>query len=108
MMNLVCKWLKNDIGGLAKMAERNRDKAKLLYDVLDGEFYRGHARTDCRSLMNVTFRLPSEDLEKAFVKEAEKHQLLRAQRPPLRRRHSRLDLQRHAAGGCESAAQLHG
>jgi phosphoserine aminotransferase len=75
MTNLVCKWLKNDVGGLAKMAERNRDKARMLYEALDGEFYRGHARADCRSQMNVTFRLPSEDLEKAFVKEAEGHQL---------------------------------
>jgi phosphoserine aminotransferase len=73
--NLICKWLKNDVGGLEKMAARNREKAKLLYDALDGAFYRGHARSDCRSAMNVTFRLPSEELEKTFVKEAEKHQL---------------------------------
>jgi phosphoserine aminotransferase len=73
--NLVCKWLKNDVGGLKKMAERNQQKSKLLYDVIDGEFYRGHARADCRSHMNVTFRLPTEVLEKTFVKEAEKHQL---------------------------------
>ena len=59
---LVTRWLKNDIGGLAKMPERNAEKAKLLYDVLDasGGFYRGHARPDCRSLMNVTWRLPDE------------------------------------------------
>ncbi len=73
--NLVCKWLKNDVGGLGKMAERNREKARLLYEALDGKFYRGHAQPACRSQMNVTFRLPSEELEKAFVKEAEKHQL---------------------------------
>jgi phosphoserine aminotransferase len=73
--NLICKWLKNDVGGLAKMAERNREKASLLYEALDGEFYRGHARPDCRSQMNVTFRLPSEDLEKSFVSEAQKHRL---------------------------------
>jgi phosphoserine aminotransferase len=73
--NLVCKWLKNDVGGLTKMAQRNRDKAKLIYDGIDGEFYRGHARPDCRSHMNVTFRLPNEDIEKAFIKEAEKHEL---------------------------------
>ncbi len=66
---LVCRWLKKDIGGLAKMLERNREKAKLLYDVLDQhpKFYQGHAQTDCRSLMNVTFRLPSEEIEKAFL-----------------------------------------
>ena len=73
--NLVCKWLKNEIGGLVKMAERNRDKARQLYEALDGQFYRGHAKTDCRSQMNVTFRLPSEELEKAFVKEATSHEL---------------------------------
>ena len=43
--------------------------------MIDGEFYRGHARADCRSHMNVTFRLPSEELEKSFVKDAEQHQL---------------------------------
>jgi phosphoserine aminotransferase len=75
IMNLVCKWLKNEIGGLLKMARRNREKSKLLYEAIDGEFYRGHARPDCRSHMNVTFRLPSEELEKTFVKEAEQHQL---------------------------------
>jgi len=73
--SLICKWLKNDVGGLEKMGARNREKASLLYDALDGAFYRGHAHPDCRSAMNVTFRLPSEELEKAFVKEAEKHQL---------------------------------
>ena len=56
---LICRWLKNDIGGLAKMLEHNRAKAALLYDVLDKhpKFYQGHAQADCRSLMNVTFRL---------------------------------------------------
>ena len=71
---LVGRWLKNEIGGLAKMAELNERKAKLLYDVLDsaGGFYRPHARPDIRSMMNVTFRLPSEELESAFVQEAKK------------------------------------
>lgn len=78
ILMLVCRWLKNDIGGLAKMAELNRHKARLLYDVLDssGGFYRGHAQADCRSAMNVTFRLPSEELETAFVSEAKKLQLV--------------------------------
>ncbi len=72
ILSLITKWLKNDVGGLAKMAERNQAKAKLLYDVLDGShgFYRGHARPECRSAMNVTWRLPSEELEATFVKEA--------------------------------------
>ena len=54
------------------MARRNSIKAKLLYDAIDNSdgFYRGHADKDSRSFMNVTFRLPNEDLEKKFVAEA--------------------------------------
>jgi phosphoserine aminotransferase len=70
ILNLVCKWLKGK-GGLAGMQRENEAKAKLLYDAIDaGDFYRGHAAPESRSLMNVTFRLPSEELEKQFVKEA--------------------------------------
>jgi phosphoserine aminotransferase len=77
VMGLVAKWLLDDIGGLAAMEQRNRQKARLLYDVIDSSegFYRGHARVDCRSLMNVTFRLPSESLEKQFVSEGAARQL---------------------------------
>ncbi|MDZ4818043.1 MAG: 3-phosphoserine/phosphohydroxythreonine transaminase [Planctomycetota bacterium] len=75
IVNLICKWLKNDIGGLQKMADRNQSKASLLYDLLDGEFYQGHARPDCRSKMNVTFRLQDEALEKTFVQQAAALQL---------------------------------
>jgi phosphoserine aminotransferase len=69
---LVLRWLKDDVGGLANMAQRNRDKAKLLYDLLDQhpDFTRGHARPDSRSTMNVTWRLPTEALEKQFIEEA--------------------------------------
>src|SRR6266404_3664038 len=70
ILNLVCKWLKEK-GGLAGMQEENEAKAKLIYDAIDvTEFYRGHADTAARSVMNVTFRLPSEDLEKKFASEA--------------------------------------
>lgn len=70
IINLVCKWLKEK-GGLRAMQQENEAKAKLLYDAIDaGGFYRGHADADSRSMMNVTFRLPSEDLEKQFAKEA--------------------------------------
>ena len=67
----VAKWIKN-CGGLEEMARRNSIKAKLLYDAIDNSdgFYRGHADKDSRSFMNVTFRLPNEDLEKKFVAEA--------------------------------------
>lgn len=70
IMDLVCKWLL-DQGGLAGMEKQNDDKAGLLYDAIDAtDFYRGHADLDCRSPMNVTFRLPSEELEKKFASEA--------------------------------------
>ncbi|HEV7905873.1 MAG TPA: 3-phosphoserine/phosphohydroxythreonine transaminase [Pyrinomonadaceae bacterium] len=70
ILNLVCKWLKGK-GGLAGMERENEAKAKLLYDTIDAtDFYRGHAAKDARSLMNVTFRLPTEDLEKQFAQEA--------------------------------------
>ncbi|HSO73611.1 MAG TPA: 3-phosphoserine/phosphohydroxythreonine transaminase [Blastocatellia bacterium] len=72
VMRLVLKWLL-DQGGLEEIKRRNEEKAKVLYDLIDStRFYRGHAQPDSRSLMNVTFRLPSEDLEKQFVSEATK------------------------------------
>jgi phosphoserine aminotransferase len=67
---LVCKWLQEK-GGLSAMHAENEAKAKVLYDAIDAtDFYHGHADADSRSLMNVTFRLPSEELEKQFAKEA--------------------------------------
>ena len=70
VINLVCKWLKEK-GGLEVMQRENEEKARLLYDAIDAtDFYRGHADPDSRSMMNVTFRLPSEDLEKKFANEA--------------------------------------
>lgn len=70
-IQLVLKWLEETIGGLAEMEKLNRQKADLLYSLIDSSgFYNGTADTDSRSLMNVTFRLPNEELEAAFVKEA--------------------------------------
>ena len=71
IVHLVARWLRR-FGGLAKMAEHNRAKAQLIYDAIDGVsgFYRGHAARDSRSLMNITFRLPTEALEEQFAKEA--------------------------------------
>jgi phosphoserine aminotransferase len=70
ILGLVTRWL-IDEGGLSKTAEVNERKAGTLYAEIDRTgFYRGTAQKDSRSLMNVTFRLPSEDLEKKFVKEA--------------------------------------
>jgi phosphoserine aminotransferase len=69
IMMLVTRWLKGI--GLDAMAERNRAKAARLYQVIDaGGFYRGTAAVASRSDMNVTFRLASEELEAAFVKDA--------------------------------------
>ena len=69
---LVLKWLGETVGGLEKMASINRSKAQMLYDVIDaGSFYRGTAAPNSRSLMNVTFRLPNEDLEKRFIRETQ-------------------------------------
>jgi phosphoserine aminotransferase len=53
------------------MHRENEGKAQLVYDAIDATgFYRGHADADSRSIMNVTFRLPSEELEKKFTAEA--------------------------------------
>jgi phosphoserine aminotransferase len=71
MLGLVMQWLMAQ-GGLAAIATVNNRKAAKLYAEIDRtEFYRGTAHKDSRSLMNVTFRLPSEDLEKRFITEAE-------------------------------------
>lgn len=69
VLGLVCRWLKDSVGGLARMQEINESKAAALYEAIDasGGFYRGHAAKDCRSRMNATFRLPSEELEKRFL-----------------------------------------
>ncbi|MBW2031552.1 MAG: 3-phosphoserine/phosphohydroxythreonine transaminase [Deltaproteobacteria bacterium] len=73
VIGLVLKWLEEEIGGLEAMETINREKARILYDLIDGSgFYRGTAEKASRSLMNVTFRLPNEDLEDRFVGEAAK------------------------------------
>jgi len=70
ILGLVLKWMKG-IGGLEAIGKINARKGKTLYDELDRtDFWRPHAEKDSRSLMNVTFRLPSEDLEKLFVKQS--------------------------------------
>jgi phosphoserine aminotransferase len=72
MMGLVFKWIRSE-GGLAGMAERNGEKASVLYDYLDqSDFFRGSAEPASRSLMNVCFRAPTEELEAKFIAEASK------------------------------------
>lgn len=76
IVKLVLEWVKNS-GGLPAMEKHNETKAALIYDVIDASsgFYKGHAQKDSRSLMNLTFRLPDEDMEKEFVAEAAKQGL---------------------------------
>lgn len=71
LISLVCDWLKKR-GGVAEMAKLNQAKAKVLYEAIDSSdgYFSGHAEREARSLMNVTFRLPSEELEKKFCTEA--------------------------------------
>lgn len=70
IVRLVLKWLLAN-GGLSEMGKRNQRKGGKLYAEIDRTgFYRGHAQKDSRSMMNVTFRLPDEDLETLFVKES--------------------------------------
>jgi len=67
VVGLVCKWLEEQ-GGVAAIAERNEKKAALIYEAIDAsDFYRGHARPESRSRMNVTFNLPTPELEAEFV-----------------------------------------
>jgi phosphoserine aminotransferase len=76
-INLVLKWLEETIGGLKVMERINQEKGVILYDYMDQSgYYRGTAEKDSRSLMNVTFRLPSEELEAKFVAEATKADLV--------------------------------
>lgn len=77
IVGLVVKWLLN-LGGLDAIAKINQQKAQMIYDAIDNSngFYRGHAEKDSRSKMNITFRLPNEELEKKFVKEATENELV--------------------------------
>jgi phosphoserine aminotransferase len=77
IVGLVLKWAK-ELGGLEVIAKRNQTKAGMVYQAIDesGGFYRGHARPENHSVMNLTFRLPSEALEEQFISEAKKHELI--------------------------------
>jgi phosphoserine aminotransferase len=71
LINLAAEWLKEQ-GGVLSIEKNNAEKAQILYDAIDASdgFYSGHAEKSARSLMNVTFNLPTEELEKRFSKEA--------------------------------------
>jgi phosphoserine aminotransferase len=72
IVKLVTDWLLNDIGGLDKMHEINKEKAALLYSAIDNSdgYYKTHADKKFRSIMNIPFRLPSEELDKKFLNSA--------------------------------------
>ncbi len=74
MTNLMLQWVKKQ-GGLGAMEQLNREKAGLLYDKIDGSggFYKGIIHPEHRSDMNVTWRMPSEELEREFLEESKKH-----------------------------------
>ena len=66
-VKLVTDYLK-ETGGLEAIAKKNREKAAILYDYLDSQdFYKTSVKKEDRSMMNVTFRTSSEELDKAFV-----------------------------------------
>ncbi len=70
VMGLVLDWLKK-LGGLEVMGEINRNKAAILYDfIYNSSFYKAHAQPEARSIMNVTFRCPNDELDAKFAKEA--------------------------------------
>lgn len=74
----VARWVRDDIGGLAAMEKLNQEKSSLLYSALDNSngFYRGHAQLKDRSIMNVTFNLPNDDLQAKFISEAGQNDLV--------------------------------
>jgi phosphoserine aminotransferase len=72
VLMLVTRWLRDEVGGLEAQLACNREKAGLVYDAIDESrgFYRGHAEPGSRSLMNITWRLPTEELDRRFVADA--------------------------------------
>jgi len=87
MIGLVLKWIEN-FGGLDKVHQHNLTKAGYIYDVIDKSdgFYKGHVVAEDRSLMNITFRLSSEELEAKFISEAAAKGMIGLERTPLHRR----------------------
>jgi phosphoserine aminotransferase len=74
---LVLEWVKEN-GGVDGAEQRNRQKADMIYKVIDesGGYYTGHAEKDSRSMMNITFRLPSDELGAKCVEEAKAQGLI--------------------------------
>jgi phosphoserine aminotransferase len=76
VLDLVLGWI--EAQGMDALAQKNRAKAGLVYDVIDqsGGFYRGHSDVSARSQMNITFRIADESLEKVFLAEAHQHGMI--------------------------------
>ena len=107
VLGLVMKWLTTQ-GGLAGIETANRRKAAKLYAEIDRTgFYRGTALADSRSMMNVTFRLPSEELEAKFVKESAAAGLDGLKGHRAVGGHARVDLQRLSRGRRRRARVVH-
>ncbi len=77
IVKLVTQWILDEFGDLGTMQDHNQQKAKMLYDTIDGSngFYEGHAVAENRSMMNVTFRLPDEALTKKFCEQGKERNL---------------------------------
>lgn len=71
IVKLVLEWMKAQ-GGLSAIESRNRAKQEVIYDAIgqNSDYYRGHAQKDSRSWMNITFRLPTAELEEKFAKDS--------------------------------------
>lgn len=77
MLSLVLEWVKEQ-GGVKSIQKNNEEKAKCIYDAIDDSegFYKAHSTEDSRSLMNITFTLPNEELTKKFLQEAKERQFV--------------------------------
>lgn len=77
MLSLVLEWVKEQ-GGVKNIQKINEEKAGYIYSAIDDSegFYKGHADKDSRSLMNITFTLPTEELTKKFLQEAKERQFI--------------------------------
>jgi phosphoserine aminotransferase len=76
VVKLVLQWVKRE-GGIEKLGNINKQKADILYQILDSsDFYHGTVEKDSRSIMNVTYRLPSEELEKKFIAQAREQNMI--------------------------------
>ena len=76
MMGQVFKWILAQ-GGLEQIEAVNNRKAAFIYDAIDeaNDFYQGHSEKECRSVMNVTFRTPSDELDAKFLAESAQHRM---------------------------------